>query len=475
MGLATGSRHRDQGRVRTSWRSARPATPDRRLDRAKVGHDNCVDRTRRFSTMQMDIGPAIRRMVARLLLAGVPLAPFACDDRAPIRMGDSGSGGAGTGGLVTGTGGTVLGGGGSGGGPGGSGGVIIGPSGSGGGTGGLAIGMDAGTGGPCVEFAMMLAARNTCPGPDGGAFPLPYVNMTIDFDPADPRFSGYFASCQAAPDPGHADTCRGLCLAAAQTNVPAWGHISDCRLECDSAQPQIVLTYAAAVCGRRPEGIGPCTGAPAATPLGALLARAAELEAASIPAFTRLAAELGHHGAPAELVSGARAALRDEVRHWKQTRALALAHGGRPRPRKVGLLPVRPLSEMAVENAVEGCVRETYGAAVALWQSQRATDAGVHRLMAAVAPDELEHADLAWRIDAWAGDRIGAAGRQQRARAAAEAVRVLGAEIEADHAAAAVARDHDQVAGSDHFQRAGLPDRDQARALLAATTRELWS
>jgi hypothetical protein len=423
--------------------------------------------------MQMDIGPAIRRMVARLLLAGVPLAPFACDDRAPIRMGDGGSGGAGTGGLVTGTGGALLGSGGSG--PGGSGGVIVGPGGSGGGTGGLVIGTDAGTGGPCVEFAMMLAARYTCPGLDGGSFPLPYSSMTIDLDPTDPRFSGYFAACQAAPDPGHADTCRGLCSAVAQANVPAWGHTSDCKLECDSGNPQIVVTYATAVCGRRPEGLGPCLGAPAATPLGALLARAAELEAASIPAFARLAAELAHHGAPADLVAGARAALGDEVRHWKQTRALAVAHGGRPRPRKMGPLPVRPLLEVAVENAIEGCVRETYGAAVALWQSQRASDAGVKHLMAAIAPDELGHAELAWQVDAWAGDGIGAAGRARRAQAAAEAVRELGASIEADHAAAAVARDHGPAGGSDAFERAGLPDRDQARALLAAATRELWS
>jgi hypothetical protein len=41
----------------------------------------------------------------------------------------------------------------------------------------------------------------------------------------------------------------------------------------------------------------------------------AQLEAASIVAFDRLARELDAHGAPAELVAEARRAKTDEVRH----------------------------------------------------------------------------------------------------------------------------------------------------------------
>jgi hypothetical protein len=51
------------------------------------------------------------------------------------------------------------------------------------------------------------------------------------------------------------------------------------------------------------------------------------------------------------------------------TADLARRHGVAPLPIKVGAFPARSLEDLAVENATEGCVRETYGALLALWQS----------------------------------------------------------------------------------------------------------
>jgi len=62
------------------------------------------------------------------------------------------------------------------------------------------------------------------------------------------------------------------------------------------------------VCGRRPEGLLPSDALMSEDPVGRHFAEAARLEAASIPAFHRLARELTVHGAPRSLVERARAA-----------------------------------------------------------------------------------------------------------------------------------------------------------------------
>jgi hypothetical protein len=49
---------------------------------------------------------------------------------------------------------------------------------------------------------------------------------------------------------------------------------------------------------------------------------------------------------------------------------------------------------MLLDNAVEGCVRETFGAAVGLWQAKQAGDAKVAKAMRQIAPDELIGARL---------------------------------------------------------------------------------
>jgi len=81
---------------------------------------------------------------------------------------------------------------------------------------------------------------------------------------------------------------------------------------------------------------------------------------------------------------------------------------------------------MATENAVEGCVHETFGAAVALAQSIQARDRRVRAAMSRIAADEARHAELAWQVARWAESRLAPAARarveRQRRRAARELV-----------------------------------------------------
>ncbi|HXI59093.1 MAG TPA: hypothetical protein VNO55_23660, partial [Polyangia bacterium] len=79
----------------------------------------------------------------------------------------------------------------------------------------------------------------------------------------------------------------------------------------------IHLAYSYNDCtGRRPEGLVPCGRAAGDADIGRWLAQVAALEAASVPAFGRLASELDAHGAPGHLVRAARAAQIDETRHY---------------------------------------------------------------------------------------------------------------------------------------------------------------
>lgn len=136
--------------------------------------------------------------------------------------------------------------------------------------------------------------------------------------------------------------------------------------------------------------------------LGDFFAHAAELEAASITAFRHLALDLVRWNAPADLVEQARAARRDEVVHARMMRDLARRHGSVPtRARRVARIE-RALVDIAIENAVEGCVNETYSALVATWASAHAADPIVGAAMATIAEDETRHASLAWAIHEWA-------------------------------------------------------------------------
>jgi len=155
------------------------------------------------------------------------------------------------------------------------------------------------------------------------------------------------------------------------------------------------------VAGRRPEGLRSPPRV-AASELGAYFASAAHLEAASVHAFVRFADELQALGAPEELVVAARRAALEEIAHTRMVGAIAERFGGElQQPQLEAPLCERDAFAIALENAVEGCVRETYGALVAWHQAQSALDPLVRQVMAQIAEDETRHAELSWRVAAW--------------------------------------------------------------------------
>ncbi|HSO35786.1 MAG TPA: ferritin-like domain-containing protein, partial [Labilithrix sp.] len=156
--------------------------------------------------------------------------------------------------------------------------------------------------------------------------------------------------------------------------------------------------------GRRPEGLEAIGGARGA-PLGVFFANTSYLEAASVDAFLTLHDELAMHGAPPELLAQARRSAGDEVRHARGAALLAERFGALPgawseRPR-ITRPAARSLEEIARENAIEGCVQETWGALTGLWAADRAQDPEVRRVFQEHAPDEIRHAELAWSVAGW--------------------------------------------------------------------------
>lgn len=184
----------------------------------------------------------------------------------------------------------------------------------------------------------------------------------------------------------------------------------ECSLSCD-------------ISGRRPAGMIMEDVAPAQ--LGEWLARTAQLEAASVPAFAQLALELALHGAPERLIARARKALRDEERHASIMGELARAAGARLLPLDVKAIAARPLDEIALENAVEGCVRETAGALLAQRQAESAREPRLKQALTRIARDEAEHAALAWDVDAWLMPRLTPLDRRRVEAARLDAARQL--------------------------------------------------
>jgi hypothetical protein len=167
-------------------------------------------------------------------------------------------------------------------------------------------------------------------------------------------------------------------------------------------------------CGRRPSDLAlGCEHAADCgderSQVGAYLAEGARLEAAAVFAFELMARELAAYAAPASLVERCLAAAADERRHTELTCDAARRYGFEPILPEAHVRPLPSLWQLALENTVEGCVRETWGALSAAVQARTARDPQLAELYAAIAPDELSHAELSWDIHAWLSTQTGAA------------------------------------------------------------------
>ena len=123
---------------------------------------------------------------------------------------------------------------------------------------------------------------------------------------------------------------------------------------------------------------------------------------------------------------------------------------------------LRGLFEVALENAVEGCVRETYGAVVGHHQARRAQDPVVRAAMAQVAEDETRHAALSWAVAEWSLPQLTDAQRDVIRGAQRAAISALTRSVSIPEAHVLL-RD------------AGLPAPGAALAMLQALGEQVWA
>jgi hypothetical protein len=194
--------------------------------------------------------------------------------------------------------------------------------------------------------------------------------------------------------------------------------------------------------------------------LGAWFARASHLEAASVVAFAQLERELEALGAPARILRALARARSDEVRHADVTSRLAKRFGATPPAVRVKRGRNRSALAIAIENAREGCVRETLGAVIALHRAERAKDAEIARAMRSIARDELRHARLSWELMEWLDAQLTARGRAAVRRAFEREIASLETELAGPP--------------TDVAEIAGAPDERTQRMLFARVSREVW-
>ncbi len=182
-----------------------------------------------------------------------------------------------------------------------------------------------------------------------------------------------------------------------------------------------------------------------------------------MPAFEQLAQRLAALDAPPQLVERSLDAVVDEFAHSVAMKSLAARERA-----EVPSYSQRPhaeqsLEELATDNAVEGCVRETFAALLAVHQSEHGTDPSIREAFGSIAADETQHAELSRDVHRWA---IAQLGHDARARVEA-AMRASIDELRSECAQPAL-NPRDRL-------RLGLPDERAMLAMLAMLDRALWS
>ena len=214
--------------------------------------------------------------------------------------------------------------------------------------------------------------------------------------------------------------------------------------------------------GRMPNGLQ--TGhnqATAQNSIARYLADMTTMETAAITAFKYLVKELKAYGAPSSLIAHAQLAVEEEQRHAEMAGLLAAAHQAEVSEILVADFALRSLFEIALENAIEGCINETFAAACGLWQSEHAQMPVFKEVIAHITDEEMGHAALSWEIHEWLMPQLTSSQQQSINNAQAEAVETLITNF--------------KQKGDPAQQLAfGLPDKTGATAIFAQLQNSVW-
>ena len=264
------------------------------------------------------------------------------------------------------------------------------------------------------------------------------------------RFACAYASGNLRPYAG--DIYQSMTIETCELSIPTAD--GDGTLSCTAT----VINKSVCIGGRRPLGWAASTGP--ITCAQQQLEGMAVMERVSVTAFIELAAQLEARGAPADLIARCRAAATDEARHVEllvELGAGAPASAPEPAPVTTSLL------DIALHNATEGCVTETWAALLVRHQSEHASDPAARHAFAQIAADEARHAQLAWDLHDWLCLQLDAAQVARVEAARSQALAQLGS----------TALEQAMAVPAEVRQTLGLPDPRAAAALASEFDRRL--
>lgn len=282
-------------------------------------------------------------------------------------------------------------------------------------------------------------------GSDGGWTIL--LNQSCSYDgPVQTSLGPFYKDGGVMLDP---DTCRSLC----PPDVTGQ-NISECT---PASSWELVCWGFFCAVGRLAEGVETHAGGAG---LGRILGDMAAHEAAAVVAFEQLAVELSRHSLPEELRRGAVRAANEERRHTRLVGALSRSRGGEFEISGTRT-EVRSLEEIALDNAVAGCARETFGAMVGLYQSMHAPDPALRAVMASVSEDELGHSSWSWALNEALAPRLSRSARRKIRERRDEALATLTRGV---------------LAGRSEVERAelGLPDEERLESMATSLREQLF-
>jgi hypothetical protein len=236
------------------------------------------------------------------------------------------------------------------------------------------------------------------------------------------------------------------------------------QLDCQADFVSVRTSYTGApgcpVPGRMPMGLQ-IHERPQEDALGQYFAQMAAMESAAVTAFRYLVRELEAYDAPEELIQIARDAIEEEIQHAQLASLLAQAYDAPLSKIEVAPFRLRPLMEIALENATEGCIHETFAAACGMWQEEHATLEAFRAVVGRIVDEESRHAALSWALHAWLMPQLSPAERAQILEAQREALDQLEARF-LDEAPPSVR------------EAVGLPEEKDAARLFTHLREQLW-
>lgn len=284
--------------------------------------------------------------------------------------------------------------------------------------------------------------------------------------------------------PNTAEACMDICktLLSVQTRSPGGNRLENvqishcavttgvsqpmhfnCSVSYELVMPNYLRKSGCPVPGRMPEGCNiELAETQTAQALGNYFANMVAMETAAITAFDYLVRELTAYQAPQALIDLALAAIQEETEHAQMAGLLAQAYTTEPSPLALQDFQLRSLYEIALENAVEGCINETFAAACGWWQAERAEFASFRTVIAHISEEETRHAALSWAIHAWAMPQLTELQRAQIQQAQIEALTSLEASFQ-------------QEAHPSLQRELGLPNALEAAQLFKQLRADVWS